>query len=413
MPCFLLGVLAALAAAAQPLPRLAHFGAALELANGALVIAQLRPAGNAAAAGLQPGDVILTVDGRPAPAETAFARALLRRPDGTQATLQIRRGARQLDITLQYNAPPRENPAGIDVVYGSLEVDNHRRRTLLTKPKNHRRPPVILWLAGSGCGTQESPTGASPEVQLMYALTRAGYATLRVEKTGTGDSEGPPCYGPEGDIGQEVRAYAAAIAQLRPARIFLFGHSAGATIAPLVLQAAGPVEGVIAAGGMGTRFQPYMLEMRERDFALAGKNVAAEMAITTRCLHALFDLGQSPDEIETAMPNCRRRVRFDSPPAYIADWAKLDLAALWRDAPRVPVLVLYGTGDFVSSLHQSRTLTALIPKARLQTLPMDHSFLAYATPEAAYAAEQGKPPTPPRLQTEAVAAVLQFLKRHR
>lgn len=406
MPLLLLMLAAVLHA--QPLPRLAHAGFALSLDNGALTIAQVRPGSIAAIAGLHPGDVILTNT-----PDTAFARSLLRRPDGDRLILNIRRGNQTFEQSLIFIAPPKEAQPDFDIDYSDLTVNAHRRRLLHTRPRTRKNAPVILWLAGSGCASQESPNAVAPEIQLIYALTRAGYQTLRVEKTGVGDSEGPPCYSPQGDLTQEIHAYAAAIAKFRPARIFLFAHSAGATLAPLVLRAAGPVQGVIAAGGMGTSFLQYMLEMRRRELTLAHKPVASEMAIHTRCLEALLIEGQSPDAIEAADPACRRRVRFDSPPAYIAEWAKLDLATEWRAAPVVPILVLYGTGDFVTSLSQSQKLAEIAPKAKLKTLSMDHSFLDYATPEEAYAAEEGKPSRPPRLHPGVVKTALEFLKRNR
>ncbi len=400
----LLFLLAALALHSQPLPRLVHAGYALSLDNGAVTVVQLRPNSPAARAGLLPGDQILNPPPNP--------RSLLRRPDKSELPLSIRRASQTLSLTLSFLAPPPESQPDFTIEYGQLTVDNHRRRTFKTIPNNKPNPPVILWLAGSGCASQESPATPSAEVQFLYALTRAGYATLRVEKTGVGDSEGPPCYSPEGDLQQEVRAYAAAVAQLRPAKIILFGHSAGATLAPLVLQQSGPVHAAILAGGMGSRFFDYILEMRRRELALANKPLQPDMEIHTRCLDALLNKGESPDDIEKAMPDCRRRVRFDSPPAYTSQWAQLDLARLWRALPRLPVLILYGTADFVTSLEQSKLLQSHIPQSRLQTLPMDHGFLDYATPQQAWDAEQGRAPHPPRLHPGLFTATLRFLKRN-
>ena len=365
----LLLFLLALSASAQPLPRLAHAGFSLTRDNGALRIALIRPGSPAALAGLQPGDVLLT--GTP---------ALLRRPHGEVLPRPVRRATQTLTVTLRYLAPPKEAQPDFDIEYAAVEVDSHRRRAIITTPRNRQNPPVVLWLPGSGCTTIESPSATSPETQLLYALTRVGYKTVRVEKSGIGDSEGPPCYSAEASLALDVRAYAAAIAQLRPAKIFLFGHSAGATLAPLVLQAAGKVEGVILAGGMGTGFRQYVLDMRRRELERTGQPVAPEMAIHTRCLDALLLQNQSPDAIEAAMPDCRRRVRFDSHPAYIAHWAKLDIAKEWRAAPQLPVLVLHGTADQVTSQSQSESLARHIPLARLEILQMDHDLHHEKTP---------------------------------
>lgn len=373
MPLLLL--LLSLSAAAQPLPRLAHAGFSLEIEPPSLRIAQVRPLSPAAVAGLLPGDVILTATPTP-----AFARSLQRRAHGESVTLPVRRGSQSLTISITYVAPPRESQPDFDIEYSSVHVGDHRRRLVVTVPRGTPNPPVLLWLPGSGCQSIESPSGTSPETQFLYSLTRSGYKTVRVEKAGLGDSEGPPCYSAEASLALDVRAYAAAIAQFRPAKIFLFGHSAGATLAPLVLKAAGKVQGVILAGGMGTDFRQYILEMRRRALENAGQPIEPEMAIHTRCLNALLLENKSPAEIEAAMPDCRRRVRFDTHPAYVADWAKLDLAREWRAAPGLPVLVLHGEADEVTSRSQSEKLAHHIRGARLMVLPMDHDLCHEKTP---------------------------------
>lgn len=378
--------LAVLPLLAQPLPRLGHAGFGLSETDGRVIVTSVREDTSAATAGLRPGDVLLNP-----PSEIS---KLFRQPHGTQRNLQIRRGSDNLTIPLVYRAPRVESQPDFDIVYGALAVDGHRRRLLTTKPRSTAKSPVVLFLAGSGCASQESADGTDPQVQLLYQFTRAGFRTVRVEKTGVGDSEGPACYGPSGDLDQEVRAYVAALSSLRPDRIFLYGHSAGASLVPVVLRAGGAVEAVVVAGGMGSSFFDYILEMRRRQLSANPKLMDAEMAIHLRCLHALLNEGKSPADIEAAMPDCRRRVRFDSPPSFVAQWAALDMGVAWSQSPRVPVLVMHGEHDQVTSLAQSRQLTSLIPSARLEILPMDHD---------------GNEPGPPiRLHQGAVQAALRF-----
>jgi alpha-beta hydrolase superfamily lysophospholipase len=286
-------------------------------------------------------------------------------------------------------------------------------------PKSKGRAPAILWIAGSGCASQESADGSNPQVQLLYELTKRGFVTMRVEKTGTGDSEGPPCYGPGGGLGQEVRGYQAGLRALAsydyvdPQRIFLIGHSAGATLAPLVAKGQ-KVRAIAVAGAMGTNFFDYMFAMRQRELELAGKSqedVSTSLGITKRCTEWLLKDHRSPDDIEKASPECQHRVRYDSPPSYIQDWADLDLAKAWHEAPDVPVLVLYGSGDFVTNEHESRELVKKIPHATYRSLPMDHGFLAYGSQRDAWNAEQGKG-TGAALLTAAVDEIERFFKKH-
>lgn len=389
------------------LPRLGRSGLTLSIKDGGIVVAQVAPDSIAALAGVAAGDVIVSATPTP-----EFARSLIKQPDGAEIAIELRRNGKTVPALLRFHAPPPERHAGIAIEYGAVDAGGHLRRTFMTRPLRGNKHPLIVWIAGSGCGSQESPDGSNPEVQLLYALTKLGFATLRVEKTGVGDSQGPPCYSEAGGFEQEVRGYRAAIAAANADRVFLFGHSAGATLAPLVARGL-PVKAMVLNGAMSGGFFDYILAMRRREAELAG--TPAEAAVHERCLRRLLIDGVEAGQIEREMPDCRRKVRFDSPPSYTNDWLKLDLPRAWRQAPSVPVLTLYGTGDFVTSATLSAGLVALINdahpgKASLRKVPMDHGFRAYATQRQAFDAERN--PTPGAgLYSELARIVAKFLTR--
>ncbi len=412
------------ACAFAELKRQARLGAAFTEESGKLVLLQVAPDGSAARAGLRTGDIVTAVDGQKASPTAAFVRPLLRRDAGAKVRFAIARQSESKTLTVEYAAPPLEKPEGIDVVYGSVAVNGHERRTLLTLPSGKAgKPssPAILFLAGSGCVSQESPDGRDPAVQILYELTRRGFVTMRVEKTGIGDSTGPACYSADGDLMQEVAGYKAghaalsAHASVDPKRIFLFGHSAGGTLAPLVASDNLAVAGIVAAGAMGTDFLRYILAMRERERRLEGRadeEIAKSMKVTTACLTRLLKDGETPDAIEQQHPECKKQVRFDSPPAYVEQWNRLDLQQAWSQV-KAPTLVLYGTGDFVTSEEESAALVAKINKggnpqqARLEVLPMDHGFFAHSTPERSWRAEQGVVP-PAGLLIQVIDTIAEF-----
>jgi uncharacterized protein len=388
------------------LPRLARLGAVFTIADGGkLVLQQVQAGGNADRAGLRNGDLVVSIAGEPAKPVGVFVRPFLRRAGGSKAVFEVERGGERKKIEVDYRTPPPERGIGdFEVVYSSVTVakPESERRTLITVPNDKKKHSALLFLAGSGCASQESPDAADPVTQMLYELTRRGFVTMRVEKTSMGDSTGPPCYSDAGDVDQEVAGYRAGYAALaahpsvNPKRIYILGHSAGARLAPLVAKDL-QVAGIIAAGAMGTDFMRYVLAMRERERRLEGRpdaEVEQMMAITRGCLHQLLVEGKSPDEIEKANPKCKKQVRFDSPPAYIAQWTKYDLSESWAPV-KAPVIVMYGTGDFVTSEEESAALVSRInaggkaDQAKLVVLPMDHGFMAHETPERAWRAEQG------------------------
>ncbi|MES2897764.1 MAG: Do family serine endopeptidase [Pseudomonadota bacterium] len=77
----------------------------LSTPQGALV-ADIWPNGPAARAGLRQGDVIVSVDGRPAVDAAAVSYAVSSRRPGESLKLGVRRGAREEILTLRAEAPP-------------------------------------------------------------------------------------------------------------------------------------------------------------------------------------------------------------------------------------------------------------------------------------------------------------------
>ena len=116
---------------------------------------------------------------------------------------------------------------------------------------------------------------------------------------------------------QEVEGYRAGFAALaqhpsvNAKRIYLFGHSAGGTLAPLVARDLN-VAKIAVAGAMGSNFIEYVVAMRDRERALEGRSkeeIAQMQAVTQACLARLLEAGQSPDAIEAAHPECKKQVR--------------------------------------------------------------------------------------------------------
>lgn len=87
-------------------------------------------------------------------------------------------------------------------------------------------------------------------MRLARDLGRRGVVVMRLEKSGTGDSQGPPCM--TVDLLTEMRSYEVALTALArdshvdSNRIYLFGHSIGSLMAPRIAN-NGKVAGVIVA----------------------------------------------------------------------------------------------------------------------------------------------------------------------
>jgi len=166
----------------------------------------------------------------------------------------------------------------------------------LAQEGERSRRPAVLLLPGGGCGSVDTPM--APDVAqpgLMRTLAARGYVTMRVEKSGVGDSTGPAC----DTIGyfQELDGYRAALAALKrhPAvdadRVSLLGISLGGVFAP-VLANESSVRGIVVYGTLGSAPSPYpgRSERFFREFATADIK-GAWSAVTARVLvlHGQFD----------------------------------------------------------------------------------------------------------------------------
>ena len=412
------------AARADDLPRRGFLGAVLAPSpeqKGAAVVRVL-PGAAAAAAGVQAGDVVVEVNGAATstPAEVVAAFKPLRAGQTLSLTV-VRNGERTtLRSTLKDVV---ESSPDFDVEYRSVDVDGARRRVIVTRPHGGGKHPAVLLVGGIGCYSIDNPFDPDdPYKKLLYALTRQGFVTVRVEKTGMGDSQGPPCA--TADVDLEVRGYVAAARATRsydfvdPERLFIFGHSIGGIVGPLVA-AEVPVRGIVAAETVGTNWYEYELENTRRQLVLTGADyeaVETTMREKEKCARLLLVDKQSPDEITKADPGCADFMRYPADYRYLQQIADLNYAKLWKQFGGA-VLVIYGSSDFVTSADEHRYIAATVNathpgKGTFVEIPgMDH-YLSKRASQAESLRSATTPGSPPAEYCEAFTdTILSWLKR--
>jgi pimeloyl-ACP methyl ester carboxylesterase len=280
------------------LPRRPFLGVALEGRR----IVRVAPGSCADRAGLVPGDELLSEIG---------------------PTVQTTRG----EVIVE----PRPLEEG--ALYDHVSIAGARLRTITRKPENPWGS--VLYLPGISPATIE----AFPNVRaLCTAWTDAGLVTMRVDRRGSGDSEGPPA-----DFAAEVEGARAAFDALSPP-VFVFGHSVGGMVAPLLDR---PARGTIVYGTASTRWR------------------ACLEASTRRQLR-----GRSLAEIEAALAAQREGllVGDERSPEFHAQLDGVDLVAAWRRIDH-PVLVLHGELDRVVGDEEARAIAAQAQSAEFRVLP--------------------------------------------
>ncbi len=135
-----------------------------------------------------------------------------------------------------------------DVAFRSL--DGTRLAGTMTIPNAGRRPfAAVVLVAGSGPETRNEAVGPNPVfLQLSNALSNAGYAVLRYDKRGIGESGGSaPTTTRRQLLADVAAAYAFARKQpeIDPKRVYLLGHSEGGELVPTVAARERSVAGII------------------------------------------------------------------------------------------------------------------------------------------------------------------------
>ena len=91
---------------------------------------------------------------------------------------------------------PREQSSAYEILYGSVRVGGEVQRVIVTNPPGEGPKPALFFVGGLGCYSLDfSGTGPKAEdyQRILDEVTKIGYVTMRVEKTGMGDSVGTHC----------------------------------------------------------------------------------------------------------------------------------------------------------------------------------------------------------------------------
>ncbi|MCC3156587.1 alpha/beta fold hydrolase [Hymenobacter sp. 15J16-1T3B] len=431
----MLGV-AAPKAAAQELPRRPFVGIDLRALNDSLqqryrlpdqngvLVLGVRPGSSAEAAGLRAGDVVRRVDNTVLGPELGPFLALLKQHRaGDRATFTILRNGRQLRKPLVFRPLPPEQSPLYDATYSAVHFGPNRLRTIVTRPRGATgKVPLVLFIQGVGCFSIDNPLSRNePTRRIIDSLSRRGYATLRVDKTGMGDSQGTPCL--QSDLHSEAGGYKAALAAARQLdfvdgqRVFITGFSIGGVLAPLV--AAGEnVRGIVVFGTVSRTFIEYLLENKRNQSQLAGlpaDSLNALMQTYAAALHLLLTERQTPEQVLTRYPAARGLLRFPQHYTYMQQWQALNLPRAWQQLD-TDVLALRGAADYISYSVDHQLIADVVNRAhpgraRFVLLPeVDHHFNhARDMAEAMRLDEQANPP----LNFEFMTVILRWLDERR
>jgi len=297
---------------------------------------------------------------------------------------------------------------GLETEYGVVRTsEGIRLRTILTRPAGSRtRLPAIFLAQWVSCGSLDF--AADRQNLLRRIAETPGIILIRVDRSGTGDSEGPACSALDYDT--EVRHYREALDQVArhpwvdADRIVIFGNSLGATTAPLIAQGK-KLAGIAVQGGGAVTYLERMINFDRLYLERSGKyppeQIHEEMMRRVPFHVEYLVNGKTPEQIARERPDLAgvwQSVRggAEAPPHYGRPYtwhqqaAKKDFLEAWTRV-EAPVLVVHGEYDQFEPRHGHQLIADTLNKIRpgsatfVAVPKADHEIKFYASAEDAYA----------------------------
>ena len=291
--------------------------------------------------------------------------------------------------------PQREHFQNAEVLYGwAQDSRGERLRTFITRPKTATgKVPAIFFVGWLSCDSVEYADAETQDgfgILLRRLIEQSGYATVRLDKPGVGESDGD-CS--KADFTEELSGYQSAFDEMLkydfidPARIFLLGLSNGGGTAPLVPRGR-PVCGYIAASSWGRTWYEHMLDLERRRLMEEGKS-PADVNTSVKTFVEFYTLylvkGMTPGQIISQHPEWKS-LWYDSldgqygrPARFYQQLQTLNLGETWQKVNE-HVLVIRGTADNIMSRSDSEAIARTVNQVHpgharyIQIEDMTHGF---------------------------------------
>ncbi len=168
---------------------------------------------------------------------------------------------------------------------GSIRFGATLTRPDLSGTSTSGRFPTVILITGSGAQDRdETIFRHKPFAVIADHLTRNGFAVLRVDDRGVGQTTGSFLGVTSADFAQDVLAgvaYLKTRSDVDPKRIGLIGHSDGGLIAPLAAVQSPDVAYIVSLAGVGVKGSKLLKKQMATDNRLEGMSPSAQAAMSS------------------------------------------------------------------------------------------------------------------------------------
>ena len=326
------------------------------------------PNSTSESAGIKEGDIIVEINGTAiADVSTFTSPPLSEITEGNPVAYKVWRNKAFVQLRTNAKAKIIKTKQGINYEYGEIKTSFGYLRTLLSKPINAKgKLPAILFIQGNMCESVIEVPEKDPYEQFCNEMTLQGYAVMRIDKPGAGDSEGKFTTCSQMSFNQEIEQFQLGLASLiknntiDSKKIYLFGHSMGGMITPILASTNPAVKGAMVYGTLTTNFGSYYPEIINRSLLQSGNSAEVALAYknyTKEVTTSLFEENKTPQQIIKDKPEYKPVLE------QILGWDEKDNTILYRSLPfnrelnkidpkkywekvTCPILTIYGTSDF-------------------------------------------------------------------
>jgi pimeloyl-ACP methyl ester carboxylesterase len=265
----------------------------------------------------------------------------------------------------------REHFRNAEVSYDWVTNSSGQKiRVFVTRPfSDAATVPAIFFVGWLSCDSVEYPGGETDGFGAIFwrLIERSGFATVRIDKPGVGESEGNCA---TTDFQTELDSYRAAFDSLSKysfvdqKAIFVVGLSNGGGTSPLAV-GQHHVRGYIAASSWGRTWYEHMIEnervrlSHDQKLSPAGVNDAVKAFVDFYSLYLVHRM--SPGEA-IAQHREWKTLWYDGPDgqygrpaAFYQQLQDLNLGRVWENV-KAAVLVLHGSADTIMSQSDSRAI---------------------------------------------------------
>ena len=374
-------------ATAEP-ERKALIGVYGKFSDRGMAVDTTLPSGTMYDLGLQKGDTLLRVNDLAVKEAADFNRYVSSIRTNDKVSIEFKRGSKTINRSGKAVMRPFDKLKNGEVIYDWAKLDNCRLRTIIRKPKGNSGMPAVLLIPGYTCNSVDN-YGQGFTSKLIATWINAGFVVVTIEKTGMGDSYGcVDCV--DADLLTDIRVfdlgykYMEDLPYVDKNNLFIWGHSMGGVIAPIVAENHKP-RAVVPFATVYRPWSEFLLEMHRVQAPLDGKTYAETedfVRLMQKVYYEYFRLKKSPAEL-FQNPEYKAIVAAEleyKPGAqhmwgrHWRFWQQLDSVVLARSWMNVDakVLSVFGGADYIAC---SRLEHELIVRTVNSTHPGNAEYL--------------------------------------